>query len=97
MEDKYQKVVTLLEQAESLDKESVLGLWVGLTNMIAVMYPNEFFHVMRNSILQPFESQQIDVNFAKIAGGVFYSLQHVFMSDPKYMQFYKTISSGDDN
>lgn len=97
MSDKYQNVMKILETTEDLDKESLLVLWVGLTNTISIMYPNEFFHVIRNSILTPFQSAQALTDFAKIAGAVFYSLQHVFMSDPKYRQYYKNISSGDEN
>lgn len=97
MEDKYQKVIKILEQTEGLDKESLLSVWVGLTSTISNMYPNELFHVMRNSILYPFKSEQTNVDFAKIAGGVFYSLQHIFMNDPKYMAFYKNNLAGDDN
>lgn len=97
MEDKYKIIIQMLEQADNLDKESVLALWTGLTNTIALKYPNEFFHVIRNSILTPFQSPNSDVDFATIAGAVFYSLQQYFLTNPKYSRYFNSISTGDEN
>lgn len=97
MNKNEQEVIKILDQISKLNKESMLVVWVGLTSYISTMWPNDFFHVMKNSIIDPFQSDETDTDFAKIASAVFYSMQHRFLTNPKYKMYYESLSSKDEN
>ena len=97
MNQKEQRVIQILDDISKLDKESILVVWVGLTSYISNMWPNDFFHVMKNAIINPFESDETDTDFAKIASAVFYTMQHKFLTNPKYKTYYQSFSNKDNN
>jgi len=97
MKSKEEKVLDFLEKTEDLDKETVLAIWLGLTSNIAIVYPNELFHLMRNMILNPFKSNLASIGFDDVAGAVFYSISHVILNNSKYKNYYESIPKGQAN
>lgn len=97
MQDNFKKATDLIEQISELEPEAQFIVWTGLSNLLTIQNPNQFFYVIKNSILNPFTSEHLKKDFGSIMAAVFFTLQHKLFSDPRYKSYYNTLADDEEN